>query len=75
MQNIYGVICDSGDGSSHMQWFRNKELVDDILDEDHDDHELYYANEGEPSSILSFPDELNLEQCGFKFSDGSFLND
>jgi hypothetical protein len=62
---IYGLISDSGDGSSCIQWFRTKEKVDEILNDD--SLEQYYANEGEPSAVLDLPDDLDLEKAGFDF--------
>jgi hypothetical protein len=62
-QTIYGLIADHGDGSSGMHWFRDKALIDEILEDD----ERYYANEGVPAEVLTFPKELNLEECGFEF--------
>lgn len=70
-QVIYGLICDSGDGSCHMRWFRNKELVDQLLDDNTGEHEIYWANEGTPSATLTFPDDLDLKKCGFRFNDGN----
>ena len=69
-QKIYGLTQDYGDGSSGMRWYRNKSKVDAILDEDSPDwDERFYANEGVPNMILTFPDELDLESCGFSFDD------
>jgi hypothetical protein len=28
-----------------------------------------YANEGRPSMVLTFPADLDLEKCGFRFDD------
>jgi hypothetical protein len=68
MQIIYGLVCDGGDGSAHIRWFRDKNKVDELLDEDNG-HEEYYANEGCPSVELNFPDKMDLSFCGFRFSD------
>lgn len=69
-QTIYGLIQDYGDGSSGIRWFRNKDKVDKILDDnDPDWDESYYANEGSPSEVLTFPAELDLKYCGFYFDD------
>ena len=38
-QVIYGLICDNGDGSGSMQWFRNLDLVEQLLEEND-----FYAN-------------------------------
>lgn len=66
-QTIYGLISDNGDGTSSMNWFKNKIIVDRLLSDD--ESEIWYQNEGFPSQKLTFPAELNLEECGFYFSD------
>lgn len=69
-QKVYGLVVDHGDGSSSMRWFTNKALVDKLLED-----EEYYANEGSPSEILTFPDDLNLNKCGFVFCDNFEIGD
>lgn len=66
---IYGLICDSGDGSAYLRWYKNKNVVDKLLDEDSGNEE-FYMNEGSPSEELTFPDDFDLEAAGFTFSDG-----
>lgn len=61
MQKIYSLLEDMQDGSAVINWFRNKEVVDKLLKEPD-----YFMNEGSPV-ILIFPDNLNLEECGFSF--------
>ena len=68
---IYGLMSDNGDGSSSIHWFRNKAIVDNILDDDYDPD--WACNEGSPAETLTFPDDLNLEECGFVFSDDDFF--
>jgi hypothetical protein len=63
-QTIYGLICDGGDGSAHMRWYRNKQKMYDQLDRDE-----CYQNEGSPAETLTFPLALDLEAAGFSFSD------
>ena len=65
-QVVYGLIADNGDGSSSMRWFRNMDMVNNLLDDD----DMYYANEGSPAETLTFPDDICLEVCGFSFDDG-----
>jgi len=67
-QVIYGLIADHGDGSSGIRWFRNKETVDALLDDDSPDVEVYGANEGVPAETLTFPDNVDLKNVGFYFS-------
>ncbi len=71
MQTIYGLIVDCGDGSSTIRWFTNFELVERLLSED----EEYGMNEGCPAETFYFPENLNLEDCGFVFSDDEYLLD
>jgi hypothetical protein len=66
-QTIYGLISDSGDGSSSIVWFRTQEQVDKMLDEDNGYESYWAANEGGPSETLTFPADLDLEECGFYF--------
>jgi hypothetical protein len=69
-QTIYGLTQDYGDGSAGMRWYRNKEIVDAKLDESSPDwDESMYGNEGVPSMVLTFPADLDLEKCGFRFDD------
>lgn len=67
---IYGLMSDNGDGSSSINWFKNKQLVDKILDDG--DPYIWGCNEGYPAETLTFPDDLNLEECGFMFSDDDY---
>jgi hypothetical protein len=75
-QTVYGLTRDNGDGSNGMCWFRNKEIVDRILDEDDSIPgwvmEPFYGNEGMVNMTLTFPDDLDLVQCGFRFSDDQY---
>ena len=69
-QVVFGLTVDSGDGSSHIQWFRDEAVAQRLLDSDDGvDLEMYGANEGCFSEVLTFPDDLDLEACGFRFSD------
>lgn len=70
-QKIYGLMSDNGDGSSSINWFKNKQLVDKILDPDYYP-EAWGCNEGSPAETLTFPDDLNLEECGFVFCDEDY---
>jgi len=68
-QLIYGVIRDNGDGSATMVWFRSQDVAELASDK-----EEYGISEG-IASELSFPDSLDLESCGFSFSDDSVEED
>lgn len=67
-QKVYGLVADNGDGSCSMCWFQKMESVDWLLDTDNG-RESFWANDGGPAETLTFPDELNLAECGFRFSD------
>lgn len=62
-QKIYGLVCDGGDGSTSMHWFRDEEKVNDLLENDTD----LYMNEGSHVEVLTFPVDLDLTACGFSF--------
>jgi len=51
---VYGLISDSGDGSSCLQLFSNKELVDYLLGT-----EEYYINEGVQAITINVPDGMD----------------
>lgn len=70
-QTVYGLISDSGDGTSHVRWFRNKDIVDKLLNDD-EYCEQYGVNEGSPAETLTFPDDLDLTECGFSFDDDMY---
>lgn len=69
MQKIYGLLSDNGDGSASINWFKSYELCEKLMEED---PERWSMNEGSPCEILTFPDELNLDKCGFVFSDDEY---
>ncbi len=71
MQIVYGLTADHGDGSNGIRWFRDKAIVDELLDDDNAHHEVYYGNEGSPNIVLTFPDDLDLEAAGFRFHNES----
>ena len=64
-QVICSVIRDLGDGSSCIDWYRDGEKAERRIEED---PEQYWANDGGPD-YYTFPAELDLESCGFRFSD------
>jgi len=68
-QVVYGLTADLGDGSNMVRWFRNKSVVDMLLDDDSEYQETYYGNEGRPAETFTFPDDLDLQAVGFYFSD------
>lgn len=63
-QTIYGMLPDGGDGSCSIWWFREKPDVNRM-------EELYPDTWGCSEGIaqtLTFPDDIDLEKCGFSFS-------
>ena len=69
-QKIYGLVCDNGDGSASIHWFKNKENADTLIDEESSSwDEAYNMNEGRYAEMLVFPEDVNLEKCGFFFQD------
>lgn len=74
-QVVYGLISDNGYGSSSISWFKDKRVVDFILGDDYEYNESYYANESEPSVILTLPDDLDLKSAGFDLEDEYFLDE
>lgn len=68
-QQIYGLVASNGDGSATIQWFRNKEIATYLVGYDYDDQETFIMNERYINKTLNFPADLDLEKCGFKFSD------
>ena len=69
-QTIYGLTQDYGDGSAGMRWYRSEARVEALLDPRSPDwDESMYGNEGTPSMVLTFPADLDLEKCGFRFDD------
>lgn len=77
MQVVYGIMCNNGDGSSSVLWFKNKDIIDVLLDESRDEYNFqrWSGNEGMIQYELKFPDELNLQECGFYFSDDDVVED
>lgn len=78
-QTIYGLNRDNGDGSASIVWFKDLALVNRLLDQDDRSFpswvwESYSMNDCGPSLTLCFPDDLDLESCGFRFSDQDILS-
>lgn len=70
---IYGLTRDLGAGSSTVCWFRDLEVVNNVLSDDSDQYvDEFYGNDGSPAITLTFPADLDLKACGFKFSDDRY---
>lgn len=72
MKKVYGIISDSGDGSSSIYWFKDSKIADMLLDDDSEYVEQFGCNEGGYAEELTFPDDVDLQQCGFSFSDNDY---
>ena len=64
MQTIYGMISNNDDGSATMWWFHTMPDAD-LMEEKCP--EMWACSEG-ISQVLTFPDNLDLELCGFRFN-------
>lgn len=60
-QKIYMVICNSGDGSNHIQILKSQAAVDrvNVLAEEGD--EIYASGDGLQIRELNFPDEFAVD--------------
>lgn len=60
-QKIYMVICNSGDGSNHIQILKSQVAVDrvNVLAEEGDDR--YASGDGLQCRELNFPDEFAVD--------------
>jgi len=67
-QAVYGIVRDCGDGYSTADWFRDEEKARRLV-EDATYSVDYGISGGEIPITLHFPDDLNLEDCGFVFND------
>ena len=70
MQQIGYVTRDNGDGSASVLFFKNVDLAQKLVDDDSYCDE-FYGNDGEVR-ILTFPDIVDLNSCGFRFSDSNY---
>lgn len=68
-QEIYGLVSDRSDGSAEISWFRNKDIANYLVSNKYHNQQTFSMNEGYINKTLKFPEDLNLEQCGFRFSD------
>ena len=65
MQKVYMLSTDNGDGSNSTHFFAKEPNLNAMTEED---PETYGCNEGN-MDVLTFPDDLDLHACGFRFSD------
>ena len=64
MKTIAYITSDNGDGSTSVLFFQDVELAQELLELDIDDFRCCNA-----ASYLTFPDVIDLDQCGFNFVD------
>jgi len=69
VQKVFGLVRNCGDGSATMDWFRDEAKATRFVKDDRF-CEDYGQNEGSFAAELEFPDSLDLDSCGFRFSDG-----
>lgn len=67
-QRIYGLVSDGCDGSASIYWFRDGDLASRLVQS----HESFNLNDCGVSEVLTFPDDLDLEACGFRFNDADY---
>jgi hypothetical protein len=65
MQKVYLLCIDGGDGSVGTLFYRKEPDIEALTDEE---PEVYGCNDGSLTE-LTFPDDLDLHACGFRFSD------
>ena len=68
VQKVFGIMRDCGDGYSTIDWFRDEEKALRLVEDDRYCVD-YGVSGGEIAETLTFPDDLNLEACGFMFDD------
>lgn len=71
-QKIYALVCDGQDGSASITWFKDSDIALSLIDPTGDNwRDEFNLNSGF-AEILEFPDSVNLEACGFYFSDAEY---
>lgn len=63
MITVYALISDNSDSSYSLAFFKNKEIVDGLLELDQ-----FLCNEGSAHEFY-FPDNFDFESANIKFSD------
>ena len=61
MQVLNIVICNSGDGSNHLKWVTDYNVIDKMEIEVDDGNETYSSGDGLQVYTLSFPDGFDLD--------------
>lgn len=63
MQEVHYIICDNGDGSQSVEWYKGADFTAEQLIEaaEKDKYEQYASGDGVQLTTLEFPDNFNLE--------------
>lgn len=78
-KKIYGLICNGGDGSAHLEWLSDEEEVRAKLDCDDAHTEwdygyLYGMNEGSPAVTLTVDSSFDFKAAGIYYIDGKTVD-
>lgn len=65
------LICDGGDGSAVLRWFKNIELADALANSEESEYEEFYMNEGS-ATIIEVDEDFIPPTYNGKFDDKSF---
>lgn len=60
-KSINFVICNSGDGSSHIRWVKDSAVIDKMQDLADDGDETYASGDGLHLREIKFPDDFDLD--------------
>lgn len=60
-KSINFVICNSGDGSSHIRWVKDYEVIDKMQALADDGDETYASGDGLQLREIKFPDDFDLD--------------
>jgi len=60
-QSINFVICNSGDGSSHIRWVKDSAVIDMMEDLANEGDETYASGDGLQVETIVFPDDFDLD--------------
>jgi len=76
-QEVHIVICNSGDGSNHLRWFKDTSIADlQNLDEVTGDYETWGSGDGVQITTIKFPAKFDLYSLGISWDNlGDILDD
>lgn len=60
-KSINFVICNSGDGSSHISWVKDPEVIDKMQELADDGDETYASGDGLQLREIKFSDDFDLD--------------